>query len=74
MMVPESVATYLLRELFWELDQFEGIGSELQPREEVQVASCMGYHDLIVRVGARTYEVWLSWRADMPPRITPRGT
>jgi hypothetical protein len=66
----ERIGRYLLGELFWELDQFEGPGTELEPRAAVEVVSCTSYHDMQVRVGELTYQVWLSWRNDVPPRIT----
>lgn len=70
-MVDEGFARYILGELFWELERFEGIGAELTRSDAVEVVSCTSYHDLQVRFHGQIYDVWLSWRGDVPPRITP---
>ena len=62
---------YLVRELFWELDQHSPRPHNfvsIKP-ENVEVLTYSGYDDIRARIGEFDYDVHLSWRKDVSPII-----
>ena len=62
---------YLVRELFWELEQHPPVSSEFAgvAQESVEVLMYRGYDDLRIRIGGTVYDVHLSWKKAEPPAI-----
>lgn len=71
-MTSESFGRYLLRELFWELAQFEVAVPGLTdvPPEQIEVLAYSGYDSVRLKTASQTLEARLSWRGDVLPVIT----